>query len=210
MSTLRAVLVGMPGTGKTSVGRRLADLLEVDFADSDDLVIARAGRSVADIFATEGEARFREIESDAIVAALQEFGGVLALGGGAILNERTRTALHASTAPVVLLKTGLASLLQRVGDAQDRPLLSDDPQSRLAELAEQRAVLYRDVATVTVDTERRSVSRVAEVIARLIADEPEAEQAAETRDQPADVADVAGGEPLEPRPIDQNSGAGTR
>ncbi|SOD73670.1 shikimate kinase [Jatrophihabitans sp. GAS493] len=196
MSTVRAVLVGMPGTGKTSVGRRLADLLEVGFADSDDLVVARAGRSVGEIFEADGESRFREIEADAIVAALLDFDGVLALGGGAILSERTRVALAASPAPVVLLKTGLVSLLQRVGDAHDRPLLNDDPQTRLAELAEQRASLYRDVATVTVDTERRSVSRVAEVIARLIADEPET-------DEPPS-------EPGAAQSIDENSGAGTR
>ncbi len=164
----RAVLVGLPGSGKTTAGRRLAELLGVAFADSDDLVAERAGRSVAQIFADDGEGTFREIEAAAIGQALAGFDGVLALGGGAVLAASTRQALARSGAPVVLLRAAVTTLRHRVGDGRDRPLLADDTATRLGELAAAREPLYREVATVVVDTERRRPARVAEVIASLL------------------------------------------
>ena len=159
--TPRAVLVGLPGTGKTTTGRRLAERLGVGFADSDDLVEQRAGRSVRAIFERDGEAAFREAEADVISAALTAFDGVLALGGGAILAESTRAALAVSGAPVVLLRAELSTLAARVGRAQDRPLLAGDPVGRLAALAAERAPLYENVATAVIDTDGRSAKRVA-------------------------------------------------
>jgi len=160
----------MPGTGKTSVGRKLAETLGVSFADSDELIVRREGRPVAEIFAQEGEQYFRQVEAEVIAEALTNFDGVLALGGGAVTNAASREALTASKAPVVHLQTGISTLTSRVGSAHDRPLLASDPASRLTELAGQRGEWYRAVATVTVDTERRGVGRVVEVIARLIDD----------------------------------------
>ena len=105
--TARVVLVGLPGAGKSTTGRRLAKILCVPFADSDDLVEARAGRSVRDIFATDGEAAFRALEAEAVADALTGFDGVLSLGGGAVLHPPTRAALVASAAASAAAATAL-------------------------------------------------------------------------------------------------------
>lgn len=160
----RAVVVGMPGAGKTTTGRRLAKVLAVPFADSDDLVVAAAGRSIADLFAA-GEDEFRRVESAAVREALTTFDGVLALGGGALTTAAVRDALRECAAPVVLLRAALPTLAERVGSGNTRPLLAGDPMARLVELAGQRAALYEEVATLTVDTDGRSSAQVASTIA---------------------------------------------
>jgi shikimate kinase len=169
--TPRAVLVGLPAAGKTTAGRRLAALLGVEFADSDDLVEQRAGRCVPEIFAADGEATFRALEAQVIAAALRDFDGVLSLGGGAVLEPATRAALLSTPAPVVLLSTRVPTLtdrLDRSAGGHVRPLLAGDTAFRLAALAQEREPLYRSVATITVDTERRNARRVAAVIADLL------------------------------------------
>ena len=90
--TPRAVLIGLPGTGKSTTGRRLAKILAVAFADSDELVEQSTGRSVPELIDTDGESAFRELEADAVARALADFDGVLALGGGAVMTARTRAA----------------------------------------------------------------------------------------------------------------------
>jgi shikimate kinase len=166
----KAVLIGLPGTGKTSAGRQLAKRLDVPFADSDDLVEQRAGRSVRAIFEHDGEAGFRQAEAELIGAALTAFDGVLALGGGAVLAAETREALAVSGVPVVWLRAELPTLALRVGRAQDRPLLTGDPVGRLAALAEERQPLYENVATVVINTDGRPVKRVAAVIEMALAE----------------------------------------
>lgn len=163
--TPTAVLVGLPGAGKTSTGRRLAKILAVPFADSDQLVEQRAGASIPDIFATAGEQRFRDLEAAAIGAALVDFAGVLALGGGALLHAETRHAVAASGAPVVYLRGELEDLARRVGDGANRPLLAGDPAGRLAELATQRCPAYEETATLIVDAGTRTAGQVAATIA---------------------------------------------
>jgi shikimate kinase len=164
--TPRAVLVGLPGTGKSTSGRRLAKILRVDFADSDDLVVAATGRTVSEIFAEDGEAAFRAAESAAIADVLAgSFDGILALGGGALMQERTREAVVASGVIVVVLQASLETLIARIGDARSRPLLHSDPPRLLAELATARQPAYDAVATITVPTDKRSPSQVAAHIA---------------------------------------------
>jgi shikimate kinase len=165
----RAVLVGLSGVGKTTTGRRLARRLGVAFADSDELVEARAGRSVSEIFASAGEDAFRTAEREAIAAALSGFDGVLALGGGAVLAGSTRAALTEAAVPVVLLRADVATLARRLGPADDRPLLAADPPRRLAALAAEREALYREVATLVIDTDALSSSEVAATIERKLA-----------------------------------------
>jgi shikimate kinase len=166
----RAVLVGLPGTGKTTAGRLLAQRLGVAFADSDELVEARAGRSVREIFDHDGEHVFRTAEAETITRALREFDGVLALGGGAILAATTRSALAESEVPVVLLRADLSVLLRRIGPARERPLLAADPTGRLAALAAEREPLYRSVATTIVDAGRGSAAEVAATIENALAE----------------------------------------
>jgi len=163
--TPKAVLVGLPGAGKTSTGRRLAKILAVPFADSDELVEAAAGRTVAEVFAADGEAAFRAAERAAVVEALAAFDGVLALGGGAVGTSELRAGLLASGVPVVLLRGTPATLLARLGDAATRPLLAADPPARLAALAAEREPLYAEVATLSVDTDGRTPGQVAATIA---------------------------------------------
>jgi shikimate kinase len=163
--TPKVVLVGLPGAGKSTTGRRLAKILAVPFADTDDLVEQRAGRTVGDIFAESGELEFRRIEAVTIVTALTEFDGVLALGGGAVTRMQTRQGLAESKVPVVLLSAGLTTLLKRIGDGHTRPLLADDPPARLAVLAGEREPVYRALATFVVDTEQRNPGQVAATVA---------------------------------------------
>jgi shikimate kinase len=160
----RAVLVGLPGTGKTSTGRALARRLAVEFADSDALVERAAARSVAQLFAERSEAGFRAVEADTVTAALQDFPGVLALGGGAVTTPRVRTALRASGVPVVLLQARRATLLARIGDGASRPLLAADPAGRLAVLTAERTPAYEEVATLVMATDDRSPGQVAAAI----------------------------------------------
>ncbi len=161
----RVVLVGLPGSGKSTSGRRLARMLAVPFADSDDLVEAGAGRPVVTIFAESGEAAFRALEADAIAAALADFDGVLALGGGAVTTAHTRAALADGAIPVVVLSASVQTLTERVGDGHTRPLLAADARQRLNTLAAERGPVYEELATFTVDTDTRTPGQVASVIA---------------------------------------------
>ncbi len=166
--TPRVVLIGLPGTGKTTCGRRLAAITGVAFADSDQLIEARAARSIADIFAAVGESAFRDLEAVVIAEALGSFDGVLALGGGAVLTAATRTGLRAAGVPVVWLRSSIRTMARRVGDGHGRPLLAGDVRRRLSELAAARDPIYRTVATAIVDADRRSSAVVAAEIARVL------------------------------------------
>jgi len=167
----RIVLVGLPGTGKSTTGRRLAKIMCVPFTDSDELVEAATGRTVQEIFDTGGEAAFREAERAAVVACLaSNFDGVLSLGGGAVTHAPTRDALAASGVPVAVLTASIETLLARVGDGHTRPLLAADPESRLRTLAEQRRPAYAAVATMSVDTDKRTPGQVAAHIAARLHD----------------------------------------
>ncbi|HWG95092.1 MAG TPA: shikimate kinase [Mycobacteriales bacterium] len=145
-----AVLVGAPGAGKTTVGRLLAERLGVAFRDTDADVERTAGKAVADVFVEDGEEAFRALERDAVRTALQEHDGVLSLGGGAVLAEQTRALLRGHV--VVHLDVDLSGAASRVGLGQGRPLVGLNPRAQLKVLLEQRAPLYREVATHTVST----------------------------------------------------------
>jgi shikimate kinase len=149
-----AVVVGLMGAGKTTVGTLLAEALGVPFRDVDADIEAVAGKSISDIFVDDGEEQFRALERRAVAAALEEFDGVLALGGGAILAETTRAALAGHT--VVYLSVELADAISRVGLGQGRPLLALNPRATLRHLLEQRRPLYDEVATLTVTTDGRT------------------------------------------------------
>lgn len=158
-----AVLVGPPGAGKSTVGAALARKLGVSFVDVDQRIAARAGRSIPDIFTSDGEDTFRELERAEVRAALADHKGVLGLGGGAVLAEETRQVLQGHT--VVFLSVGLTEGVRRTGLSKARPLLAGmNPRATFRTLLEQRLPLYREVATIEVETEGRSVSEVADAI----------------------------------------------
>jgi shikimate kinase len=160
------VLVGAPGSGKTSTGRALAAALGIDFRDTDVDIEAEAGKSISEIFLDEGEAHFRTLERAAVAAALDSFAGVLALGGGAILAEGTRAALVGHT--VVHLSVGLPDAVRRCGLSTGRPLLAVNPRATLKHLLDQRRPLYEQVATHTVVTDGRTPEQVAEEIRAIL------------------------------------------
>ncbi len=160
------VLVGPPGAGKTTVGRLLADRLGLAFRDVDEDVETQAGKSISDLFVTDGEEAFRALEAAAVERALAEHAGVLALGGGAVLSAATRERLRGHT--VVHLRVGLSAAVDRVGLAKDRPVLALNPRATLRFLLAARLPLYEEVATVAVDTDGRAPDEIAaEVSAQL-------------------------------------------
>jgi shikimate kinase len=159
--TVRVVLVGPPAAGKTTVGRLLAERLGVPFTDTDDLVVARAGKPVSDIFVDDGEEAFRELEQAAVADGL-DGDGVLGLGGGAVLAEATRKRLAGR--PVVLLSAGVPTAAARVGLNRDRPLLLGNPRQQLRALLDARLPLYREVAVAEVATDGRTPDEVADAV----------------------------------------------
>jgi shikimate kinase len=156
------VLVGAPGAGKSTVGALIAQRLGVAFRDTDADVEAAAGMPVADIFITSGEEAFRALERDAVARALAEHDGVLALGGGAVLDPATRDLLRGH--PVVHLVVSSSAAAKRVGLARDRPLLVGAPRAQLAALLKARTPLYEEVARGQVETEQRTPEEVADLV----------------------------------------------
>jgi shikimate kinase len=158
MTVPLCVIVGPPGSGKTSVGRRVADRLDVGFRDTDADIEAERRTTIADIFVDEGEDAFRGYERAAVRRALAEHDGVLSLGGGAVIDAETRELLKSER--VVFLNVGLAAAAKRVGLARDRPVLAANPRSMLAKLLDERRPLYHEVATITIDTDTESVDEI--------------------------------------------------
>lgn len=156
------VLVGPPGAGKTTVGRRLAERHGVTFRDTDHDVEAAVGKTISDIFVEHGEATFRAHERAAVAAALATHAGVLALGGGAVIADETRQALKSQR--VVFLDVGLATAVERVGLNTARPLLAVNPRAELKRLLEERRPLYEEVATLVISTDDRTADDVVDVI----------------------------------------------
>ncbi len=160
------VLVGMMGSGKTTVGRRVARLLGRPFLDSDEIVEADTGRTVRQIFEAEGEAAFRAFERDALERSLASaVPAVIAAAGGSVLDEANRTAMKCH-GHVVWLRSDPAVLAGRVGGADHRPLLAGDAEGVLRAMADDRGPLYLDVADDVIDVD---VLAPDEVVDRVLA-----------------------------------------
>jgi shikimate kinase len=155
------VLVGAPGSGKSTVGALLAERLGIPFRDVDAVIVGRTGRSIAEIFTDDGEAAFRALEEQ-VTAELLPLPGVLSLGGGAVLSATTRAALRDHR--VVWLKVGLAQSVKRVGLDTARPLLLGNVRGQLRRLLEERAALYREVGTEVIDTDNTTPAEIVEMI----------------------------------------------
>jgi shikimate kinase len=160
------VLVGPPGAGKSTVGALLAQRLGVGLRDTDADVEASTGTTIAELFVDQGEAHFRTLEREAVAAALDEHGGVVSLGGGAVLDPDTRAALRGHR--VVFLDVGLTEAVRRVGLGVSRPLLLGNVRSRLKGLLDERRPAYEAVAWLTVDTGGRTPEELVDDIAEAL------------------------------------------
>ncbi len=161
---LRVALVGLPGSGKSTVGRQLARRLDIPFSDSDHVIERQIGCSIRDFFAREGEAAFRIIEENTIDQMTSGAAGVFSTGGGAVINENTRKRLH-ERCSVVYLHSSPDEVYRRLRHDTNRPLLQTaDPQARLREMYDARDPLYRNISHFTIETGRPSVPTLVNMI----------------------------------------------
>jgi shikimate kinase len=165
-----AVLVGAPGSGKSTVGKGLAQALGVAFRDTDVDIETEFGTSIADQFVIDGEPIFRERERAAVARALTEHSGVLSLGGGAVLAEETRQLL--AEQQVIWLRVSAGEAASRVGMGVSRPLLLGNVRATLVTLLNERAPLYAEVADLTIDTDGMTPEQV---VSAIVAQLPETE-----------------------------------
>lgn len=168
----KAVLIGLPGSGKSTIGRRLAKSMDVPLLDTDIAIEKTTGRTIADIFANDGEPEFRRIEEEVIRDALATHDGILSLGGGAVTTEGVREALRGHT--VIYLEISAAEGVRRTGGSTVRPLLAGpDRSEKFKALMAERVPLYRKVATIKVNTNHRNPGAVVRYIAARL-DNPDA------------------------------------
>ena len=163
---IRCALVGMPGSGKSTVGRQLAHRAGVPFIDLDHWLEKTIGTTIRSFFETEGEARFRDLEAQALAEITQQPGGmVLSTGGGAVLREDNRATLRRGFPHVMYLRASPEEIYKRVRHSQTRPLLQvADPQERLRELHRVRDPLYREAANYVIETGRPTVNTLMNMV----------------------------------------------
>jgi shikimate kinase len=179
----KAVLIGLPGSGKSTIGRRLAKALDVSLLDTDAAIEETTGRTIADIFATDGEPEFRRIEEEAVRSALQSHDGVLSLGGGAVTTPGVRDALAGHT--VIYLEISAAEGVRRTGGSTVRPLLAGgDRGEKFRKLMTERVPLYRRVATMRINTNRRNPGAVVRHIVERL-ENPDARRPQRRRRRPS-------------------------
>ncbi len=183
-STNNIFLVGLMGSGKTTIGRSLAKKLNLRFVDADQEIESRTGASIPLIFEIEGEASFRQREADVIRDLTAQQGIVLATGGGAVLNENSRRLLR-ERGTVIYLRASVASIIQRTSHDKNRPLLQTaDPKAKIEALSRERAPLYQEVAHIIIETGRPNVHSVVQNILSQLQSKPETlpvDNAASTR-----------------------------
>jgi shikimate kinase len=161
---VRVALVGLPGSGKSTVGRQLARRLQVPFIDSDHVIEQRLGCSIREYFEREGEESFRDIEELVLGDITQDSEGVIATGGGAVLRQANREHLH-QRGQVVYLRSTPEEVFRRLRHDVNRPLLQvGDPLARLRDLYAMRDPLYRETAHFVIETGRPSVATLVNMI----------------------------------------------
>jgi shikimate kinase len=162
------VFVGPPGSGKSTVGRALAQKLTRNFVDTDAVIEETTGKKIADIFLINGEEEFRRIEREVVLSALQSQDSVISLGGGSVLDEDVQSALS-SLPEVIFLDVSISNAAPRVGFNRDRPLLLGNPRQQWIALMEKRRPIYERIATRTISTDNRKAHEiVAELLPELI------------------------------------------
>jgi len=164
----RAILIGPPGSGKSTVGRALAKRLGVEWVDTDQRIEDRAGKKISDIFVEDGELHFREIEQEIVLQSLSSVSGVLSLGGGAVMSESTQELLAPFKKVIILLEVSISQAAPRVGFNKERPLLAVNPRQAWQALMEKRTPVYEKLAGFTISTDSLKPQEVAENIAKYL------------------------------------------
>ncbi len=161
----RIILIGPMGSGKTTVGQRLASDLSLTFRDTDQMIESQSGRAISDIFIEDGEDEFRALEKIILRTGLLEDHTVLSLGGGACISIDAQSALRASGSFIVYLKISLSQVSSRVGFNQGRPLLMGNPRAQWQALMNDRAPIYEGIASYICDVDGKSVDELVSEIA---------------------------------------------
>ena len=161
------VLIGPPGSGKSSVGKALSRKLSRPWIDTDTEVESRAGKKISEIFLEDGEATFRALERDVVDQVMGSEAGIVSLGGGSVLNEASQKRITTAK-EVVFLDVSISNAAPRVGFNKDRPLLAINPRQQWLQLMEKRRPIYESLATITVSTDNKKPDQVADEIIEAI------------------------------------------
>jgi shikimate kinase len=160
----RIVLIGAPGSGKSTIGSALAAHLQWPFVDTDALIELKESKKITDLFVENGEGYFRAVEFETLQEVLKEESAVISLGGGAPISERAQDALASSDSIIVFLDVSLATAAPRVGFNRDRPLLLGNPRAQWQSLSDQRRPIYEKLATQSIKVDDMTVDEIISII----------------------------------------------
>ena len=164
----RLVLIGAPGSGKSTVGKALANHLNLSFIDTDALIEEKAGKKITDIFVVDGEDVFRALEFETLKEVLNMQTAVISLGGGAPIAPAAQEVIRESNSTVIFLDVSLATAAPRVGFNRDRPLLLGNPRAQWQALSDQRRPIYEDLATHAIKVDDMTVEAIIATVEKLI------------------------------------------
>jgi len=164
----RIVLIGAPGSGKSTVGMALATHLQWPFVDTDALIELKESKKITDLFVDNGEEYFRAVEFETLQEVLQEPSAVISLGGGAPISQGAQAALLSSDSIIVFLDVSLATAAPRVGFNRDRPLLLGNPRAQWQALSDQRRPIYEKVATQSIKVDDMTVDEIIAIIESML------------------------------------------
>ena len=160
---MKVILIGPPGSGKSTIGKLLARRLQVEHVDSDSAIESQAGKKISDIFLEDGEPRFREIERDLVLKLLKNESSVISLGGGSILDSEVAKVIEGEK-NVVYLEVSISNAAPRVGFNTDRPLLIANPRQQWLRLFGERKALYEKLGKIRISTDNQKPKEVVEKI----------------------------------------------
>jgi shikimate kinase len=163
------IIIGPPGSGKSTIGRQLAAKLVREFRDTDALIEEQTGEKISQIFVDRGETWFRETEMQMLEKELSESDHVLSLGGGAPLSEKAQSLLRSQVAPIIFLDVSLSTAAPRVGFNRDRPLLLSNPRATWQELMDKRRPIYETLATHTIVVDGKKPEQIVDEIIKVLA-----------------------------------------
>ena len=165
----RVVLIGAPGSGKSTVGAALAKVRALDFIDTDQLIEEREGKAITDIFVVDGEPHFRAVELETLKHVLTLNDVVISLGGGAPISDHAQQLINSSESTVIFLDVSLATAAPRVGFNRDRPLLLGNPRAQWQALSDKRRPIYEALADVSIKVDDMSVEAIISEIEKSLA-----------------------------------------